>query len=175
MLAVHLRMRKLEILLVDAVHDRMRRVHDPEPFFFTRLAPAEQAARAHELTEDLRQVGRVQHDQPHSVEHAIVDAVHHRVGHLLVRRVAPPQQHVRLFQPLLAQAVLRLLQRRRVDQRIGPQPLRQPLGDRGVNPPGINLSHGLAGLLVHILVPDRHADGLWHVDTPLRAPSVTLS
>ena len=58
---------------------------------------------------------RVQHDKTHALEDAALDTIDDGVGHLAVGHVSPPDQDIRVFQPLLAQTVSRLVEPGRAD------------------------------------------------------------
>ena len=117
-LAVHLLVLDVE-RLAEAGRDRMPRVHHPHPFPLARLAPFEGAGRSHQATEDLRVVAGVKDHETHPVEHASVDAVHHRVSHLVVRPVTPPCEDVGRVKDSVAHALLRVVERRCADLEIG--------------------------------------------------------
>ena len=53
----------------------------------------------------------MQDDEAHAVQNALVHAVHDFIRNLVVRHMAPPDQHVRAVQHLLRQPMLRLPQR----------------------------------------------------------------
>ncbi|MNV82077.1 hypothetical protein D3C71_1757900 [compost metagenome] len=100
----------------------------------------------------------MQNDQPHAFPHTPGYALHDLVTDRTVILVPPPQKHVGVGQPLLGQAMFRLLQRRRrrLDRNVRVQRRR----DGVVHPVRIDAPDHLIGLLMDILAPydcfDRH-------------------
>ena len=111
-LAVHLLVLELENGRRARAAIGWLRLIDPEPLALARLAPFQGAGRAHQPLEDLREMAGMQDDQAHAFPDPLLHALDDRVVDLAVGRVAPPEQHVGLGEPLLGQPVLRLLQRR---------------------------------------------------------------
>ena len=131
-------------------------VDRPHQLALARVAPLEAARGAEQALEDLRVVAGVQDDEPHAAQHRLVHAVDDLVGDLVVRRVAPPGQHVGALEHLGGQAVLGLLERRRADG--------AEVGERGgegaVDAVGVDRAHVVLRALVHVLVPDRQVHAL---------------
>lgn len=67
-------------------------------FAFVSLFTCQIAARAHKPFENLRKMGRMQKDNPHSAPHRIANAVNNRVIHIAMRGVALPVPHISLGQ-----------------------------------------------------------------------------
>ncbi len=57
----------------------------------------------------------MKHQQPHSFQHAFLNAVNNFVRHLGVGDVTPPNQDIRVRQTGFLQAMFRILERRRPD------------------------------------------------------------
>src|ERR1041384_8867535 len=83
-------------MVVDSLSNRMPRPRDPQNLPVSRLAPLEVAARPHQLSKNLGKMSAVQHDQPHPSQPALLNAIHNRILHVLVRYMSPPDHHVRL-------------------------------------------------------------------------------
>ncbi len=56
---------------------------------------------------------RMQHDEAHALVHALRHPLRGLVRNLAMRLVPPPDEHVRLVEPLARQAVSGLVERRR--------------------------------------------------------------
>ena len=84
------------------------------------------------------------------------DALDDRVVDLVVRRVAPPEQHVGLVELLLGQAVLGILQRHRRGDDIAV--FAEQRRDLPVHALGIVLGNGLVLLFVDVFAPDGGTD-----------------
>src|SRR4051812_24312901 len=108
----------------------------------------------------------MQDDQPHAAQDSALDALDHGVIHLLVRLVAPPEEHVSGLQHSLGEPVLGLVERGDAG---GKAVLLQAGGQDGVDALGIDGAHGLVAALVAELVPDRDAR-LAHRSPPPRPP-----
>ncbi len=112
----HIKMRPIHLFLLqidifaDAFGNRMARVHHPEAFLLARFAPFQVTAGAHELHKDFGHVAGMQHDQPHSLQHTVVDTVYDFVANLLMGDMPPPYQHIRIVQYFLRQPMLRFIQ-----------------------------------------------------------------
>jgi len=160
-LAVHLDMRNLKEL-AESCGDWMSRIGYPQALALSRLPPLEAAVGAHHAAKDLGKVARVQDDQAHAIQDALLNAVYNRILHILVRHMAPPDEHVGIRKHLLCQPMLRLVQSRRArhDVRLG---AKKP-GDLSVNALGIDCCDFGICLFVPELVPDRHPDLLCHRD-----------
>ncbi len=154
-LAVHLLVGDVEVLGY-AGGDRVRGIDAPDALQFPDLPPVQFAAGAVQLAEDLGHMSRVHHQQPHAVPHALAHPRHDGVIYLVVRRVSPPEQHVRGIQHILREAVFRLLQRGGADHEIRRG---QTFGKAAVDTAGIKLSDRRLLLFVNILVPDCDSDG----------------
>src|SRR6478735_1680789 len=74
--------------------DRVSGVDHPDPFAFPGLTPLEAAGRAHQASEDPREVARMEDDEAHPVEDPRVDAIEDLVGDIVMRHVAPPGEDV---------------------------------------------------------------------------------
>jgi len=96
---------------------------------------------------------RVEHDQTHALEHALLHPRDDLVADVAVGLVAPPSQHVGLRQPGLRQTVLGLLQRRRAHVRRRQQQA-QPFRDRRMHALRIHGGDFRVGVLVHVFPPD---------------------
>ena len=59
-----------------------------------------------QLAEDLREVAGMQHDQPHAFPDTLLHPVNDFIPHFAMNLVAPPDQHISVFQALLGQAML---------------------------------------------------------------------
>ncbi len=98
----------------------------------------------------------MEHHEAHAAEHRVLDPVDDRVAHLVVRDMAPPQQHVRRVEHLLGQPVLRLVEGRGPDIE-GPE-----WGDAAcdgiVDAPGVDGPDEVVRALVDVLVPDGDRD-----------------
>jgi hypothetical protein len=101
-----------------ARRDGMARIHHPNAFPLTRLAPAQRTARAHEPLEELRPVPGVQNDQSHARQHPLLHPRHRFIEHLIMRRMPPPEQNVRFIENRLRNTLLRLIERRRADDEV---------------------------------------------------------
>jgi uncharacterized membrane protein len=99
-------------MIVDVLHDRMPRPRHPQRLALSRVAPFQIARSPHQLLKYLGKMPAVKHNQSHPLEHPPINHVHHRVVHLAVRHVAPPEHHVRIVNHFLAQPVFWLVQRR---------------------------------------------------------------
>src|SRR5260370_8481069 len=82
-------------------------------------------------------------------------AVHHLVGHLVVRVVTPPREDVGFFKRLGAQAVLGFFERRKAEAHASPQLAPQTIRNRAVHAVRIDSLDGVVALFVNVLVPDR--------------------
>src|ERR1035437_460199 len=102
---------------------------------------------------------RVQHDQAHALEHALLHAIHDFVTYLIVRHVAPPGQHVGRRQPLHDQPVLRLLQRGRRDRGARQQPA-DALGDGRMHAARVDRADLGILVLVDVFAPDGDSEWL---------------
>ncbi len=151
---VHLFLREFEIA-VEATGDGMPGIADPETLALVGLAPRQRAGRAHQALEDLRVMPRVQHDQAHAFEDALLHALRDAVLDHAMRHVSPPGQHIGLRQPLLGQAVIRLLQGGGRYLRRGQQFL-EPVRDDGVHALGIDRRYGGMFMFVDVFTP--HGD-----------------
>src|SRR5690606_26216304 len=150
----------------DAARDRMRRGHRPHQLPVVALPPAQAARRTHESDEDLREVRRVQRDEPHAPEDVSLDPLDHLVRDGVVPQMTPPQQHVRRRQSLLVEAVLGVVERRRLDHRTVAEQLAQAGGDRAVHRVGVDALRHLVVLLVVVLAPHEHSDGSFRRHRP---------
>ena len=112
--AVHLLLGQLDVV-GDACHHGVVGSQVPESLVLARLAPLETAGRAHQPSEGLGEVTRVEHDEAHATQHCVLDPVDDLVAHLVVAHVTPPEQHVGRRQHLGRQAVFRLLEGRGPD------------------------------------------------------------
>ena len=111
--------------------------------------------------EGLAGVRGVQRDKAHAVQHAVLYAHRDLVQHLVVRHVAPPDQHVGVVQHFLCKAVFGLIQRggAHLYVLLGAQ----KIGDCAVYALGIDLGYALLVALVLIFVPYGYAN---HIHPP---------
>src|SRR3954469_5371649 len=154
-LAVHLLVVEDE-RLGQALGDRMAGIYHPDPFAFSRLTPLEGASRAHQSAEDPREVGGMEHDESHPIEHAGVDAIDDLVGHLVVRDMAPPDEDIGLGEDGGGQALIRLVEGGRPHEE--PVLLAKACSDGSVDPVRVDGSDGIVRPVLPGLVPDRHPD-----------------
>ncbi len=91
--AVHLMAFELDRKL-DTCRNWVLGIDSPEELPVIRLTPAQIAACTHQPAENPRKVGRVQHNQTHTVQHTVMDTLQHFIRHLIVREVTPPQQDI---------------------------------------------------------------------------------
>src|SRR5690606_37985867 len=110
-LPVHFLRRQFEVA-INPARDRMAWIAHPQSLFLVGFAPRERTRGAHQSTEDFRIVRRVQHDEPHAFEHALLHAIDDFVLHFVVSHVPPPRKHIRFREAFLRQSVITLLQRR---------------------------------------------------------------
>ena len=94
----------------------------------------------------------MQEDHAHAVQHPLAYPFYHFVGNFIVGHVSPPDQHVRVVQHFLGQAVLRLVQGGGAYFVIHVPA--QHLGDGPVDALGINLGDALFQYLMAVFVPD---------------------
>src|SRR5215207_2691980 len=135
--------------------DRVTRFHHPDPLPFIVLTPDEIAGGAHQPLEDLREMGGVQDDQSHPLQHPLLDAGDNFITYLGMRHVPPPGEYIGLCQHGLAETMFRLIQRCYTHH----HPLRaQMIRNWGVQAAGIQGPHFFVRLLVPIFVPDCYVD-----------------
>ena len=89
----------------------MAGLHHPHPLPFVRFPPAQIAAGPHQTPKNPGKVSGVQADQPHSFEHALLQAVDYLVLDLIVSQMSPPDQHVGNVEQFVGEAMLRLVER----------------------------------------------------------------
>src|SRR5258708_2084030 len=138
-----------------ALRDGVPRRHRPDQLAQAVVPPAQGARGAHEDPEHLAVVRRVQRDQAHAAADPRADPVDHLVGHLVVRRVAPPRQHVGGVEHLGRQPLAGLVQRRRSHVGLVAEVLAYAGRDRLVHAVGIDGRHRRIAALVDGLAPDR--------------------
>src|SRR5215207_10097297 len=155
-LAVHLLRLDLDRLW-HTLRDRMSRVDGPDELAVSLVAPAQRATRTHQPAEDLRPVTRVQHDQPETGQHVLLHPLDHLVGHVLMRHVTPPDQHVGACEDLVGQSVLGLVEGGRPDREPVAEVLLDAFLDRGVHAVRVELGDPLVAVLVPVLAPDEDA------------------
>lgn len=68
-LSIHLDLRDFYVL-ANTARDRVARLNNPKALVFTELTPFQSAGGAHQLSEDFREVGRMERDQSHAIEHS---------------------------------------------------------------------------------------------------------
>ena len=144
------------------VDNRVPWLHDPQPLFLSRFAPAKEAGCPHEPHEGLGQVGGMKDDKAHALEDARMHGGSDFVAYLVVREVAPPDEHVGCSQHGVAQPMLGLIKGR------GPylevRVLTKESGNRAVDPLRVDLRDLLVGLLVPVLVPYSDPDFPCHAE-----------
>ena len=96
----------------------------PDQLALAGVAPAQAAARAEQAAEGLGEWPECRDEQAHPAQDGDLHAVDDGVGDLLVRDVAPPDEHVGGVEDLLGQPVFGDLQRRGAD--LGAEQLAQP-------------------------------------------------
>ena len=92
-LAVHLLMGDLKIF-ADALRDGVPGGDVPQSLPFAGLAPLQTAGASGDLTEDFREVPRVEDDQPHALQDSFVNPGHGLVRHFMMGGMSPPEHHV---------------------------------------------------------------------------------
>ena len=97
-------------ILTQPLGDGVAGQRDPHALPLADLAPPQAAVGAHHAAKDLGKVPRVQHDQAHPLEDALLHAIDDRVLHLSMGHVPPPDEDVRADQHLLGEAVLGLIE-----------------------------------------------------------------
>ena len=102
----------------------------------------------------------MQNDKAHPFKHTPLNAIDHRIGHILMPAMAPPRQHIRLIQHRLAQPVFGLVQCGGLHLHLRPEVLLDRVAHRRMHAVRIKLSNGGVLLLVVKLVPHRHTNGL---------------
>src|SRR6266542_4486686 len=109
-LTIHLFVLDLDIF-TKTLHNRMTRRYNPETLTIATLAPLQSTGRPHQASEDLCIVTRVEHNEPHSIQHTLLHTRDNLITHLLMSLMPPPDKHIGRLQHLIRQAVLRLIQR----------------------------------------------------------------
>jgi hypothetical protein len=102
----------------------------------------------------------MQRDEAHALPDACKHAFYCPIVHFSVSGVSPPNQHVGVFQDLDRQAVLTVMQSRRVHTEI--DTLAQAFSDAFVHPFRVNFAHNRIFPFVDIFVPDEDADWRCH-------------
>src|ERR1700674_568678 len=97
------------------------------------------------------------HD-PHPVEHAGLDTIHHLISPPFMVGVSPPRQDVRLCEHFGSQAMLRFSKRREADAYVVTQLAPQAIRDCAVHAVRIDPPHRFLPKLVNVLVPNGHAN-----------------
>ena len=59
------------------------------------FTPSEVAICTHKSSENLGEVARMQHNQPHTVQHPLLYACHDVVTNLAMSHMSPPDQYIR--------------------------------------------------------------------------------
>ena len=67
----------------------------PEAFMIVTFTPSEVAICTHKSSENLGEVARMQHNQPHTVQHPLLYACHDVVTNLAMSHMSPPDQYIR--------------------------------------------------------------------------------
>ncbi len=153
-LAVHLLGRDLEAR-TDALGDGVGRVDDPKALLVGGLAPGERAGVAHEGLEDLRVVAAVEDDEAHALEYAGADLGDDGVGDVAMGDVAPPREHVGLFEHGVGETMLRLVEGGGAHHEIGV--FAEGVGDGLVHALGVDGGDLWIFFLVAIFAPDGDA------------------
>jgi hypothetical protein len=152
-LAVHLDVRNLEVFW-QPLGDGVTGLYHPDTLFLPRLAPLQIASRAHQRSENLGEVTRVQHDKTHPCQDAGLDLGDDLIVNLAVSHMAPPDQHIGISQHLIGQPVLRLIQRGGLHIVVG----LKEVGDGHVDAIGIDIFHHIVDPLMSELIPNRNFD-----------------
>jgi len=141
-------------VFADSRHDRMSGIDNPQSFFLVGHPPLERAGCAHQTSEYLRSVSRMQHDEPHAPQHPAMHPVDNRIGHFFMRFVSPPNQNICRIQRILGQAMLRFVQSGIPDL----DPVPHAFANRRMDSGGIHGSHLVVFPFMAKLVPDRQMD-----------------
>ena len=99
-------------------------------------------------------VRRVQRDEAHAGQHRIPYQESNLIGHLVVRHVSPPDEHVGLIENLLRDAAVFILQGRRAHGEV--LFLAEEFRDRPVDALGVDGGDGFLAALMLILVPNKY-------------------
>ena len=148
--------------------DRMVGIDGPDPLLLAAFAPGQSAAGAHRPAEDLRHVAGMHHDESHSGQQAVPDALDQLVLDFAVGAVPPPHQHIGVVEQRIGQPLLRIIQGRSANQQVvaferlrqlAMDALRIDCGNLGqflfMTPlvPNCYLDHLLSGIEFLVIVP----------------------
>src|SRR5258707_9820405 len=92
-LAVHLFVLQLKVFS-NACDNGMARLYHPQALMIVALAPSQIARSAQQTPENLGEVPGMQHNQSHACQNPLLHTLHNLVGHLVMREMSPPDQHI---------------------------------------------------------------------------------
>lgn len=100
-------------------------------------------------------VAGMQHQQAHALQHTLLHTIDQPVADLLMRHMAPPEQHVGIVEHAVRQALVGIVKRATADFEIR---MGNAGGNRAVDAIRIDILDLLVKLLVASFVPDRNLD-----------------
>ena len=133
----------------------MAGLNNPDAFALVCFAPDQIAGCAHQCLEDFGEVARVQHQQAHALQYALLYARHNGVTNFAVGHVPPPSEHIRFGQHRCGQPVVGLVQCGHTHLHAL---LAQMRSDRCVQAVWIHQPYSGIRFFVAILVPDCDAN-----------------
>ena len=131
--------------------DRMPWGNHPEVLAVGGFAPFQVATGAHQALENLGEMPGVQDHHAHTLHDMGVNTLDNFVVDLVVRQVAPPEEHVRLLEHVNAEAMLGFIKGGGAHLEPGGA---QGTGDGAVNPLWVDFRNFGVLLLVAVFVPN---------------------
>ncbi len=154
-LTVHFLFRKFDEL-ANPLDDRMVGSHHPETLLFPIGAPLQVTGRSHQAPEYLREVCRMEDDQPHPIEHSPLHALDYFVRDVLVVHMAPPDQDISVGKDVLTKTMFWLVKRGGPHHNVSFT--LEHLGQLPMDPFRIDACDSLFLSLLTILIPDENVD-----------------
>src|ERR1700733_5585317 len=76
---------------------------------FRQLSPRKIAVSTQQTAKEFRVMPGMEHDQSHTFQHALLNAVDQSVTHLLMGNMPPPEEYVCVIENILAETFIRIV------------------------------------------------------------------